>query len=121
MENEIKNEETVEEVNVDAEIDEAENKGKYTLKHPIKFEGQEIKTIDVESVRDIKWKDIQEARDYLKRIGKSPDLGMEMYDAPELAFAILTIKTKLPMEVIDELSSWDAIILHNMVRNFLAM
>ena len=57
----------------------------------------------------------------MKRIGKSPDLGMEMYDAPELAFAILTIKTKLPMEVIDELSSWDAIILHNMVRNFLAM
>ena len=111
-------EEEIDGEEVDKKIDEANDKGVYVLKNPIEFEGKTISEINIEKIRKLRYRDVKNARLYLKKVGLDIEPGASIYDSPELCLTILWQKTGIPVELIDELSVWDAAVLHNMVRLF---
>ena len=113
--------ENIDEIDMDQDVEKASDEGVYKLRHPIMFENKEITEIKIDSLREIKGKDIENARRLLRQTGGQLEPAAMMYDSPEFCFALLQIKTGTPPDVINELRSWDYILLHNVVRNFLAI
>lgn len=120
-ENITSEDENIDEVDVDQDVEKASDEGVYKLRHPIMFENNEITEIKIDSLREIKGRDIETARRLLRQTSGQLDPAATMYDSPEFCFALLQIKTGTPPDVINELRSWDYILLHNVVRNFLAI
>lgn len=98
--------------------DEEIRTGIYKLKHPITFEGKEIKELDLKPLENVKGKHIEEARQTMRRLGYITN--PTAYSVtPEFCYCILATMGIAPLELITELYSLDYVLLQRQVISFL--